>query len=122
MTAVTTGRSRAWRTTWDQLRRDPLGLAGLVIVTSIGALILLAPWVAPYGPNEVDVYSRLLPPSASHWLGTDQLGRDIVSRLLFGGRIAMRVSLVAISTAMVIGAVMAPPKRLLRRDRQQRTG
>jgi peptide/nickel transport system permease protein len=71
--------------TWQKLRRDPLGLFGLVIILFIGALTIFAPWLAPYDPNEIDVYARLLPPSNEHW------------------RVAMKVSLLAISVAMAIG-------------------
>jgi len=92
--------------TWRKLRRDPLGMFGLIIVLLIGVLTVFAPWLAPYDPNEVDVYSRLMPPSGEHWLGTDQLGRDIYSRLLWGGRVAMKVSLLAISVSMVIGIAL----------------
>lgn len=92
--------------TWRKLRRDPLGILGLAIVLGIGCLAIFAPWLTQHDPNEVDVYARLLPPSAEHWLGTDQLGRDIYSRLLYGGRVAMKVSIVAISIAMAIGIVL----------------
>lgn len=93
-------------TTWRKLRRDPLGMLGLVIVLGVGFLAVFAPWLTSYDPNEVDVYARLLPPSAEHWLGTDQLGRDTYARLLYGGRVAMTVSIVAISIAMVIGIAL----------------
>jgi peptide/nickel transport system permease protein len=92
--------------TWRKLRHDPLGIFGLAVVLAIGLLAVFAPWLAPHDPNEIDVYARLLPPSAEHWLGTDQLGRDIYSRLLFGGRVAMKVSILAISIAMAIGIVL----------------
>ena len=92
--------------TWRKLRRDPLGMLGLAIVLGTGCLAVFAPWLTSYDPNEVDVYARLLPPSAEHWLGTDQLGRDIYSRLLYGGRVAMKVSIVAISIAMAIGIAL----------------
>jgi len=92
--------------TWHRLRRDPLGMFGLIIIVLIGVLTVFAPWLAPYDPNEVDVYNRLLSPSAEHWLGTDQLGRDIYSRLLWGGRVAMKVSLLAISVSMAIGIAL----------------
>ena len=92
--------------TWRKLRHDPLGMLGLAIVLGTGCLAVFAPWLTHYDPNEVDVYSRLLPPSAEHWLGTDQLGRDIYSRLLYGGRVAMKVSIVAISIAMAIGIAL----------------
>jgi peptide/nickel transport system permease protein len=94
------------RATLRKLRREPLGLVGLVIVTVIGVLVVFAPWFATHTPNEIDVYARLLPPSAEHWLGTDQLGRDLYSRVLHGGRVAMTVSIMAISVAMVLGLVL----------------
>ena len=93
-------------TTWRKLRRDPLGLLGLAIVLGIGFVTVFAPWLTSYDPNEVDVYARLLPPSADHLLGTDQLGRDTYTRLLYGGRVAMKVSIVAISIAMAIGIAL----------------
>ena len=93
-------------TAWRKLRGDPLGMLGLVIVLGVGFLAVFAPWLTSYDPNEVDVYARLLPPSAEHWLGTDQLGRDTYARLLYGGRVAMKVSIVAISVAMVIGIAL----------------
>ena len=91
---------------WRRLRADPLGLTGLVIIVVLIALTLFAPWLAPYDPNEIDVYHRLEPPSAEHWLGTDQLGRDVYSRLLYGGRVAMKVALLAISIAVAAGLAL----------------
>lgn len=92
--------------TLRQLRHDPLGIAGLIIVSVLLVLSLLAPWLVPYDPNEVDVYNRLMSPSAAHWLGTDQLGRDTLSRVLMGGQVALKVSLIAISVAMAIGVAL----------------
>ena len=92
--------------TWRRLRRDPLGMLGLAIVLGTVCLAVFAPWLAHYDPNEIDVYARLLAPSAEHWLGTDQLGRDIYSRLLYGGRVALKVSILSISIAMAIGIAL----------------
>jgi peptide/nickel transport system permease protein len=78
-------------------------MTGLIIVTVILLTIIFAPLLAPYDPLEVNVYDRLSPPSWQHWLGTDQLGRDVFSRVLFGGRIALKVALVAISVSMATG-------------------
>jgi peptide/nickel transport system permease protein len=89
--------------TFAKLRKDPLGMTGLVIVTVILLATIFAGLLAPYDPLEVDVYDRLSPPSWQHWLGTDQLGRDVFSRVLFGGRIALKVALVAISVSMATG-------------------
>jgi peptide/nickel transport system permease protein len=89
-----------------RLAKDPLGMTGLVIVVVMLLASLFAPLLAPHDPLEVDVYNRLVGPSAQHWLGTDQLGRDILSRVLFGGRIALKVALIAISVAMGAGLLL----------------
>jgi peptide/nickel transport system permease protein len=92
--------------TFARLRRDPLGISGLAIVVLILLASVFAPQLAPHDPLEVDVYNRLQGPSWQHWLGTDQLGRDVLSRVLFGGRIALKVALVAISVSMGVGLVL----------------
>ena len=89
-----------------RLAKDPLGMTGLVIVVVMLLASLFAPLLAPHDPLEVDVYNRLVGPSAQHWLGTDQLGRDILSRVLYGGRIALKVALIAISVAMATGLLL----------------
>ena len=88
------------------LRKDPLGMAGLVIVVLILLATIFASLLAPHDPLEVDVHNRLSSPSWQHWLGTDQLGRDVLSRVLYGGRVALKVSLVAISVSMAIGLLL----------------
>jgi len=92
--------------TFGSLRKDPLGLAGLVIVVVILLASLFASVLTPWDPLEVDVYNRLASPTWQHWLGTDQLGRDILSRVLFGGRIALKVALIAISVSMAVGVLL----------------
>ena len=87
------------------LLADPMGVSGLVLVLILIATALLAPWIAPYEPAAIDVPSKLLGPSAAHWLGTDQLGRDVLSRALWGGRVALAVSLAAITLSVLIGAI-----------------
>ena len=74
---------------WLQFRRNPLAMAGLLVVLALIALSLLAPVLAPYDPGVQDLGQRLARPSAAHWLGTDELGRDVYSRLLYGGRITL---------------------------------
>ncbi|MDT8261857.1 D,D-dipeptide ABC transporter permease, partial [Roseomonas sp. DSM 102946] len=74
---------------WLAFRRNPLAMAGLIVVVLLLALSLLAPVLATHDPNIQDLANRLQPWSAQHWLGTDELGRDVYSRLLYGGRITL---------------------------------
>ncbi len=74
---------------WCDLRANPLAMAGLVAILLLIAASLAAPLLAPYNPDAQDLANRLAPPSALHWLGTDELGRDTLSRLLWGGRITL---------------------------------
>lgn len=93
-------------TTWRRLRKDALGVIGLVLVVLIVLIAVFAPWLAPYDPNDISVGPRLGSPSAQHWLGTDQLGRDVLSRVLVGARIALLVALAAISAALTLGLAL----------------
>ena len=81
-------------------------MAGLIIVVAILLASIFASLLAPYDPLDVDVYNRLQGPSWQHWLGTDQLGRDVLSRVLYGGRIALKVALIAISVSLSIGLLL----------------
>jgi peptide/nickel transport system permease protein len=92
--------------TFAGVRKDPLGMLGLVIVVVILLATIFASVLAPYDPLEVDVYNRLADPTWQHWLGTDQLGRDVLSRVLYGGRVALKVALVAIVVAMSTGLLL----------------
>lgn len=87
--------------------RDPLAVAGLVVVALLVVLALLGPWIAPYpGANDtgqIDVPNAYLPPSPAHWFGTDELGRDVLSRVILGARPALFVSLLVVGSAIVIG-------------------
>ena len=88
------------------LVRDPLGLVGLIIVTLIIASALFAPWLAPYDPVAMNIQDRLQGPSAAHLMGTDQIGRDTFSRVIWGGRVALQVALPTIGGAIAIGLVL----------------
>ncbi|MFO1350245.1 MAG: nickel transporter permease [Gammaproteobacteria bacterium] len=76
---------------WLAFRRNPLAMVGLVIVVLLLAVALCAPWLAHYAPATQDLQARLQPPSARHWLGSDELGRDIYSRILYGSRITLYI-------------------------------
>jgi peptide/nickel transport system permease protein len=85
-----------------RLRHSPAGFSGLIIVVLLLLVAILAPWLAPQDPNWQDAASRLQPPSAAHWLGTDSYGRDLLSRLIYGTRPAL--GLVALVTLITLPA------------------
>ena len=85
---------------------NPLALAGFIIIVLIFLLAILAPLIAPYDPNEINVKAILLGPSVQHWMGTDGLGRDVLSRMLHGGRVSLLVGLVAVGISTVIGILL----------------
>ena len=88
------------------LLRNRLAIAGGVILLGLGVVALLAPWLAPYDPVAVNVPDALLPPSSMHWLGTDQLGRDVLSRLIYGTRISLLIGFIAVGVASLIGTAV----------------
>ncbi len=79
---------------------------GLAIFVAICAMALLAPWVAGTDPLEQDIIAKLRPPSSEHWFGTDEFGRDVYARLVWGARISLSVSISAISLALVVGGTI----------------
>lgn len=89
-----------------RISHEPLGLIGLVLVVLIVISAVLASVIAPYDPIALNIIDRLQGPSASHLLGTDQLGRDLFSRVLFGGQVALKVALISIVTALTIGVLL----------------
>ena len=90
----------------SQTRRNPLMVVGLVVCILWFAVSLVPNLVAPYGPLEQNIRERLQPPSASHILGTDQLGRDVLSRVLYGGRISLPAGLLVVVSAAIVGTAM----------------
>lgn len=94
---------------WHMFKKalsNPLALTGFIIIVLIFLLAMLAPVIAPYDPNEINVKAILLGPSTQHWMGTDGLGRDVLSRMLHGGRISLLVGLVAVGISTVIGILL----------------
>ena len=81
-------------------------LISLVMLAILTGAALLAPWVAPYDPEKIDILQRLTGPSTAHWLGTDEVGRDVFSRLLYGGRISLVVGLVSATLSVFIGVAI----------------
>jgi peptide/nickel transport system permease protein len=91
---------------WRAFRRNRLALIGGVVVVVLVVLAVLAPWIAPWDPNRLDVRKILDAPSKRHPLGTDQLGRDVLSRMLYGARVSLAVGFVSVGIATMIGIVL----------------
>ncbi|MGI4952226.1 MAG: ABC transporter permease [Janthinobacterium lividum] len=88
---------------WLQFRRNPLAMAGLLVALFLIAVAVLAPLLATHDPGAQDLAHRLARPSAAHWLGTDELGRDVFSRLLFGGRITLGMVVAVVLLVAPVG-------------------
>jgi peptide/nickel transport system permease protein len=91
---------------WTFVRRKPLGAAGGLVLAGMLALALLAGRVAPYGYDEADIFSRLKAPSEAHWLGTDNLGRDLLSRVMYGARVSMAVGFGGVVVGLLLGTAV----------------
>ncbi|WP_222271825.1 ABC transporter permease [Modestobacter marinus] len=90
---------RAWR----RFRHHTPAMIGLGIIVTFVLLAALAPVISPYDPNDQDLAAAIQGPSGSHWLGTDQLGRDIATRLMYGARISLMIGVLAVAIGLVIG-------------------
>ncbi len=99
-------RATGWRWLWRQLLRQPQARIGGSVLLVLLACALLAPWIVPHDPLQVDAAIRLQPPDAAHWAGTDELGRDVFSRLLFGTRYFVLICLVSVSIAAGAGVLL----------------
>jgi ABC-type dipeptide/oligopeptide/nickel transport systems, permease components len=96
------GRS-AWALTLEQFLRRPLALVGLGMLLVLILAAVFAPYIAPYDPIRRNFAERFVPPSAAHWLGTDALGRDVFTRILYGGRVTLYIGLLSVLLSMLIG-------------------
>jgi peptide/nickel transport system permease protein len=94
---------RPWVLATRALFRNKAAVFGLTLIVALTLLAILAPVLAPYDPNQQNLTEALQPPSAEHFFGTDNLGRDIFSRILWGGRISLMVGVLAVSLAVVVG-------------------
>jgi peptide/nickel transport system permease protein len=89
-----------------QLVRNKLALMGGIVVVILFAVSFLAPYISPYNPDTINVKEILMPPSSHHLLGTDELGRDVLSRMIWGSRISLKVGFVAVGIAVIIGIII----------------
>jgi peptide/nickel transport system permease protein len=95
-------RVKAWRL----LAANPVTVLSAVVLAAVVVIALTASWIAPYGVNDVDVPQALRPPSGAHWLGTDELGRDVLSRVLVAVQASMKVAVVSVAFAAVVGVTL----------------
>ncbi|HEY1528949.1 MAG TPA: ABC transporter permease [Candidatus Angelobacter sp.] len=98
--------STTWNTAATLGRRNVLASIGMVLVVVFIIFALFAPWIAPQNPSNINLPSRLQPPSAAHWFGTDELGRDIFSRVIYGARISMLVGSSVVAGSLLLGLIL----------------
>lgn len=95
-----------WRMVLQRFIKNPIGMAGFIILVALILIVALAPYISPYDPNEMNTSIINQPPSKEHWLGTDELGRDYFTRVLYGGRISMKVGLFAVIISVAVGSII----------------
>jgi peptide/nickel transport system permease protein len=91
---------------WTRLQRNRMAMTGLGLVLGLFVVSIFAPWLAPYDPNHIDLKQVLMAPSQAHLLGTDTLGRDVLSRIIYGSRVSLKVGFVAVGLATLIGLLV----------------
>lgn len=91
---------------WPRLRRNRLAMSGGGVVLMLFVLSILAPLISPYDPSSINAWDVLQPPSFKHWFGTDELGRDVLSRVIYGAQISLKVGFVSIGIAVSIGTAI----------------
>ena len=97
--------SSLWRDAWHRLKRNRLAVSSLFIFIFIALFCVVGPWLSPYDSQTQDLFLGAVGPSADHWFGTDTLGRDLMVRVMEGGRISLLVGLVATLVALLIGVM-----------------
>ncbi|AYC30222.1 nickel transporter permease [Paenisporosarcina cavernae] len=95
-----------WREAWRSFKKSKVALVGAGIVIFFILLAIFAPWIAPQGINEQNMSIRLQAPSAEHWLGTDDFGRDILSRIIHGARISLWVGFFSVIGSVIVGSTL----------------
>jgi peptide/nickel transport system permease protein len=88
------------------LRTNPMVAAGVMLLTVFTLCSIFAPVLAPRDPAQLELAQRLLPPSHAHWFGTDELGRDVLSRTLYGARISLLVAISVVSSSLLVGGIL----------------
>jgi peptide/nickel transport system permease protein len=99
-------RFREARLTWMILWSNPVAMAGMIIFGLFIFCVVFGPFIAPYGMNAINLHDKLIPPNLQHWFGTDILGRDIFSRVIFGTRISFLAGIVVVGVSVLLGGVI----------------
>ena len=94
-----------WQDAWLRLRRNRLAVFGLSVLVLFTLIAVLTPWIAPYDCAQQNLELGATPPSAAHWLGTDIFGRDLLTQIMYGGRVSLAVGFVATGVALLIGVI-----------------
>lgn len=92
-----------WRDAWQRLRKNKMAVGGGITLLLFIVIALLTPWLAPYSYEAQNLDLGASPPSAAHWLGTDVFGRDVLTQVMYGGRVSLAVGLIATDVALLIG-------------------
>lgn len=100
------GKSGLWRRVIHALSKNPLAIFGLTLILVVVFSAIFAPWIAPHNPFDVNLKEQLLPPGGKYLLGTDDMGRDVLSRCLFGFRISLRAAVIVILVACTVGVIL----------------
>ncbi len=91
---------------WRTLLRSPSGVVGLCIVAALVIVAVFASWIAPFDPLQMGAGKRLSPPGGAHWFGTDEFGRDVFSRVVFGARLTIRIGVIAVGISLTVGLLL----------------
>jgi len=91
---------------WKRFKKNKLSLIGAILFVSIVVLCIVVPMISPYKINDFELTNKKMPPSASHWLGTDEQGRDVFTRVFMGGRMSLAVGLMAASVTVILGSLV----------------
>ncbi|MCL2377593.1 MAG: ABC transporter permease [Defluviitaleaceae bacterium] len=95
-----------WREVWRRLKKSKPAMFGLFVILALILMAVFADFVAPFHYDDQDLSRRFLRPNATHWLGTDNFGRDILSRIIFGSRISLQVGIISVGIAATVGAAL----------------
>lgn len=102
-TDAASSQANARASTFSLLLTNPTAVFGLIVLTVIVVLALFGRWIAPYGANDIDVPCALQAPSGAHWFGTDELGRDVLSRVIIAAATSLKIALISVGIALVVG-------------------